>query len=54
MKIVRLDEKTRADILEGLLKRDPNHYPKYEETVQQIVEEGTASAACTPDLQSGF
>ncbi len=39
MKIVRLDEKTRADILEGLLKRDPNHYPKYEETVQQIVEE---------------
>lgn len=39
MRIVRLEEKTRENILEGLLKRDPNHYPQYEETVQQIVEE---------------
>ena len=38
MRIVRLDERTREDILEGLLKRDPNNYPQYEETVQEIVE----------------
>ena len=38
MRIVRLNEQTRQDILASLLKRDPNHYSGYEEKVQEIVE----------------
>ena len=38
MRIVRLNEKSRQDILANLLKRDPNNYSGYESTVQEIVE----------------
>jgi len=39
MKIIHLDKKTKKDILENLLRRDPNSYSQYEETVKTIVEE---------------
>ena len=39
MRIIRLDEQSRQDILANLLKRDPNHYSGYEATVQEIVED---------------
>ena len=38
MRIVKLTEKERADILENLLKRRPNQYGEYEETVNEILE----------------
>ena len=38
MRIVQLNEETRKNILEDLLKRDPN-YTAYESTVQEIVED---------------
>ena len=38
MRIVKLTEKERADILENLLKRSPNQYGKYEDTVREILE----------------
>ena len=34
MRIVKLNEQTRQDILASLLKRDPNHYSGYEEKVR--------------------
>lgn len=37
MRIVKLDEQSRANILADLLKRDPNNYSAYEGTVQEIV-----------------
>ena len=37
MRIVQLNEETRKNILEDLLKRDPNNYTAYESTVQEIV-----------------
>lgn len=37
MKIVPLDEGTRKNILENLLKRDPNQYTQYADAVQEIV-----------------
>ena len=39
MRIVQLNEETRNNILEDLLKRDPNNYTAYESTVQEIVED---------------
>lgn len=39
MRIVQLNEETRKNILEDLLKRDPNNYTAYESTVQEIVED---------------
>lgn len=39
MRIVQLNEETRKNILEDLLKRDPNNYTAYEITVQEIVED---------------
>ncbi len=39
MRIVKLTDETRADILSTLLKRSPNQYTEYEETVAQIVED---------------
>ncbi len=39
MRIIKLDEQSRANILADLLKRDPNNYSAYEGTVQQIVED---------------
>ncbi len=38
MKIVKLDETSKQNILSGLLKRDPNQYDSYAKTVQEIVE----------------
>ncbi len=39
MRIVKLNEQARQDILANLLKRDPNNYSGYEKTVQAIVED---------------
>lgn len=39
MKIIRLDEQSRKNILADLLKRDPNNYTSYEATVQTIVND---------------
>ena len=38
MRIVALDEASRKDILADLLKRDPNNYTAYSDTVQEIVD----------------
>ena len=39
MRIVKLDEKSMKNILADMLKRDPNNYDSYTETVQNIVDE---------------
>ena len=39
MKIIKLDEQSRQDILSQLLKRDPNNYTEYEDAVQAIVDD---------------
>ncbi len=39
MRIVTLDETTRKNILSDLLKRDPNNYGEYAETVRKIVDD---------------
>lgn len=39
MKIIRLNEETRKNILADLLKRDPNNYGSYEDTVKSIVND---------------
>jgi histidinol dehydrogenase len=38
MRIVKLDETSRQNILADLLKRDPNNYGAYADAVQEIVE----------------
>ncbi len=38
MRIVKLTEETRKDLLQNLLRRSPNQYGQYEETVRQIIE----------------
>lgn len=37
MRIIKLDEQSKKNILEDLLKRDPNNYTQYESAVQEIV-----------------
>ncbi|MBS6646985.1 MAG: histidinol dehydrogenase [Clostridiaceae bacterium] len=39
MKIIKLDEQSKQNILADLLKRDPNNYDSYADTVQQIVDD---------------
>ena len=39
MRIQRLDENTKKNLLEDLLKRSPNQYPEYEKRVGAILEE---------------
>jgi histidinol dehydrogenase len=39
MKIVKLEAESKKDILENLLKRSPNQYEAYAETVNQIIED---------------
>ena len=39
MRIIKLNEQSRANILADLLKRDPNNYSTYEDTVQAIVDD---------------
>lgn len=38
MRIVKLDQQSKQNILADLLKRDPNNYNQYEDTVREIVE----------------
>ena len=37
MRIQKLDESTRQNLLEDLLKRSPNHYGEYEQGVAEIL-----------------
>ena len=37
MRILKLTEDTRKDILQNLLKRSPNNYGQYEQGVQEIL-----------------
>lgn len=39
MRIIKLNEQSRANILADLLKLDPNNYSAYEGTVQEIVDD---------------
>ena len=39
MRIIKLNEQSRANILADLLKRDPNNYSAHEDTVQAIVDD---------------
>lgn len=39
MRMIRLDEQSKQNILADLLKRDPNNYTSYEDTVQAIVND---------------
>lgn len=39
MRIVTLDNKSMENILADMLKRDPNHYDSYTQTVQAIVDD---------------
>ena len=39
MRIIKLNKQSRANILADLLKRDPNNYSAYEDTVQAIVDD---------------
>ncbi len=39
MRIVQLEEHAKQNILSNLLKRDPNNYDSYADTVQQIVDD---------------
>lgn len=38
MRIEKLDQNTKTDLLEKLLKRSPNSYGKYEESVREILD----------------
>lgn len=38
MRIIELTEESRKNILENLLKRSPNNYDKYQDTVNEILE----------------
>ena len=37
MRIQKLTEETKKNLLEDLLKRSPNHYTEYEERVEDIL-----------------
>ena len=41
LRILHLDKDTRRNLLEELLKRSPNHYGKYEQRGNEILEEVT-------------
>ncbi|MCD8223928.1 MAG: histidinol dehydrogenase [Clostridiales bacterium] len=38
MRILHLDEESKQNLLADLLKRDPNNYSQYEDTVQEIIQ----------------
>jgi histidinol dehydrogenase len=42
MRILKLTEDTRKDILQNLLKRSPNNYGEFEGRVNAIIEEEPA------------
>ena len=37
MRIIKLDESTKQNILDNLLKRSPNNYDEYTQTVNEIL-----------------
>ena len=39
MRIVKLTEETRKDLLDHLLKRSPNNYGNFEASVQKIIDD---------------
>ena len=39
MRIIELNDTTRGELLESLLKRSPNNYGEYEDTVNGIIED---------------
>ena len=39
MRILHLDKDTRRSLLEELLKRSPDHYGQYEESVGRILKD---------------
>ena len=39
MRIIRLTAQSRQNLLNDLLKRSPNHYGQYEQTVAGIIKE---------------
>ena len=39
MRILKLDETTKKNLLEDLLKRSPNQYTEYEERVAAILQD---------------
>ena len=39
MRIIELTKETKNNILNDLLKRSPNNYGEYEETVNRIIEQ---------------
>ena len=39
MRILKLNSKTKQDLLNDLLKRSPNHYTEYESRVNEIISE---------------
>ena len=41
MRIIELTKETKNNILNDLLKRSPNNYGEYEETVYRIIEQVT-------------
>ena len=51
MRIIKLNEQSRANILADLLKRDPNNYSAYEGTVQEIVDDVRAIGDISPFRQ---
>lgn len=38
MRIIELTKESKADLLNGLLKRSPNHYSEYENKVNEILD----------------
>ena len=38
MRIVKLTEETKKNLMNDLLKRSPNNYSQYESTVNEIIE----------------
>ena len=42
MRIVKLTEKEKSNILENLLKRSPSQYGEYEASVSQILEDAVS------------
>ncbi len=39
MQIIQLTEETKNNIMENLLKRSPNNYDEYQDTVNEILQE---------------
>ena len=39
MRIIKLNDESRGELIESLLKRSPNNYREYENTVNEIIED---------------